>query len=500
MKLSLKQVKEYDVEKIFKIIEPITKNTILKFDFADISREEYNKIIYQEILKSKKEYTGKIDYINYINKRISIGLFNNIKEKLLDKNESKIIISNYIDKIFITNNDYLSCINDLKKISKLFDNFSYEYNPEILIELINYNEKLLKKIEIIVNKYNEQIRSGKMNQIINNSFIELLIESYCIINDIEIEFNDDEEVYTTAVDDVKTYLQEIGNIPLLTPNQEKELAYKIMENDELARQKMIESNLRLVVSIAKNYQNRGLSLLDLIQEGNIGLMVAVEKFDVTLGYKFSTYASWWIRQKIARGIAEKGRNIKLPVHFSERINTFRKIENRIEIEQNRKPTLEEIAKEMKITIEQAKKILALQTDTVSLNAPVGEEKNIYLEDFIEDTNETLEEKVMKESITTELHKALNKCNLTNREKDIIILRYGLTGETPKTLAEIGEKYNITRERVRQIEATVLMKLRRSIYIKQLSVYTENEKKSLENIEEYKKKYTLTRNKFKTYLN
>jgi len=259
-------------------------------------------------------------------------------------------------------------------------------------------------------------------------------------------------------DPVKMYLKDIGKVPLLTPEEETELAKRMAENDESAKKLLSEANLRLVVSIAKRYMGRGMQFLDLIQEGNLGLMKAVEKFDYQKGFKFSTYATWWIRQAITRAIADQARTIRIPVHMVETINKQIRISRRLLQELGREPTPEEIAKEMGVTEERVREIQKIAQDPVSLETPIGEEDDSHLSDFIEDVQSTAPtDKVAATMLKEQLVGVLN--TLTPREQRVLMLRYGLGDGRPRTLEEVGKEFNVTRERIRQIEAKALRKLR-----------------------------------------
>lgn len=272
-------------------------------------------------------------------------------------------------------------------------------------------------------------------------------------------------------DPVRMYLKEIGKIPLLTPEEELELAKKMADGDEAAHQKMVEANLRLVVSIAKRYVGRGLPLLDLIQEGNLGLIKAVGKFDYTKGYKFSTYATWWIRQAISRAIADHARTIRIPVHMVETINRVSRASHELVQELGRDPSPQEIAKRLHLSVEKVEEIMRVSQEPISLETPVGEEDDSHLGDFIQDEDayepaDAASYALLREQLADVLK------TLTPREEKVLSLRYGLTDGKMHTLEEVGDEFKVTRERIRQIEAKALRKLRHPTRSKKLRDYVE----------------------------
>ncbi len=275
-----------------------------------------------------------------------------------------------------------------------------------------------------------------------------------------------------AIDDpVRMYLKEIGRVPLLTAEDEVELARRIEEGDDDAKRRLAEANLRLVVSIAKRYVGRGMLFLDLIQEGNLGLIKAVEKFDYRKGYKFSTYATWWIRQAITRAIADQARTIRIPVHMVETINKLIRVQRHLLQELGREPTAEEIAEEMDVSVERVREILKVAQEPVSLETPIGEEEDSHLGDFIEDEDapapaEAASYLLLREQITEVLS------SLTPREQRVLELRFGLDDGRARTLEEVGQVFGVTRERIRQIEAKALRKLRHPSRSKKLKDYLE----------------------------
>ena len=315
----------------------------------------------------------------------------------------------------------------------------------------NSTKKSAKIPEIEEEEFNEEeIDETEVNELLHTDLIKL-----AEIMDVD--------------EPIKMYLREIGQIPLLTYEEEIALAQKVLENDEEAKQKLIESNLRLVVSIAKKHTNRGLKMLDLIQEGNMGLMKAVEKFEYEKGFKFSTYATWWIRQAITRAIADQGRTIRIPVHMIETINKIKKESRIILQETGKEASAEELAKKLEIPVDKVKSILEMNQDPISLETPVGSEEDSELGDFVEDDKflnpyDATTRVLLKEQLDGVLK------TLSEREEMVLRYRYGLDDGSPKTLEEVGKIFNVTRERIRQIEVKALRKLRHPSRRKKLEDY------------------------------
>ena len=261
-----------------------------------------------------------------------------------------------------------------------------------------------------------------------------------------------------STDPIREYLKEIGSIPLLTQEQEQDLAKRKSEGDAEAGKKLVEANLRLVVSIAKRYTGRGMSFLDLVQEGNIGLMKSVEKFDYTKGYRLSTYATWWVKQSVTRALADQSRTIRLPVHMVEAVNRIRKAQRALAVKLGREPSNEEIGKEVGMSEKRVTELMQSSGDTVSLETPVGDEDGSNLGDFVEDdSNASTEQKAESVFLREEIEQMLQ--GLNPREREVIILRFGLESGHPLTLEEVGKRFKVTRERIRQIETAALRKLR-----------------------------------------
>ncbi|GAB7386335.1 RNA polymerase sigma factor RpoD [Bacillaceae bacterium] len=303
---------------------------------------------------------------------------------------------------------------------------------------------------------------------------DLVLESDELADDEDYKFDDDDLSVPPGVkinDPVRMYLKEIGRVPLLSAEEEIELAKRIEQGDEEAKRRLAEANLRLVVSIAKRYVGRGMLFLDLIQEGNMGLIKAVEKFDYRKGYKFSTYATWWIRQAITRAIADQARTIRIPVHMVETINKLIRVSRQLLQELGREPTPEEIAEQMDMTPEKVREIMKISQEPVSLETPIGEEDDSHLGDFIEDQDALApSDAAAYELLKEQLEDVLD--TLTDREENVLRLRFGLDDGRTRTLEEVGKVFGVTRERIRQIEAKALRKLRHPSRSKRLKDFLE----------------------------
>lgn len=298
-----------------------------------------------------------------------------------------------------------------------------------------------------------------------------ITEDYIGNSDSSSSYNNSEDSQYVPDDPVKAYLREIGSIRLLSLEEELELAQRISDGDERAKDKLTEANLRLVVSVAKRYLGRGMGLLDLIQEGNLGLIKAVEKFDYSKGFKFSTYATWWIRQAITRAIADQSRTIRIPVHMVETMNKVRKVSGQLLHNNGHEPTPEEVAEELEISTEKVREIMRASQDPLSLETPLGEEDDNHLGDMIPDTggSEPVEEtslKLLREHLLEVLQ------TLTPREQKVLKMRFGLGDGKPRTLEEVGLEFDVTRERIRQIESKALRKLRHPTRCKKLKDYLD----------------------------
>lgn len=361
------------------------------------------------------------------------------------------------------------------------------------VEIKEKNSEEKDKVKEIIEKakIQGQITYGELAQELDEANVEQIDKVFDAFEDLGVELEDEEpdiedleEVEDIKIEDidlnaamdgvnvddpVRMYLREIGKIPLLTYEQELELAQKVLDGDEEAKQKLAESNLRLVVSIAKKYVGRGMLFLDLIQEGNMGLIKAVEKFDYTKGFKFSTYATWWIRQAITRAIADQARTIRIPVHMVETINKLIRTSRHLLQQLGREPSQEEIAKEMEISVEKVAEIQKIAQDPVSLETPIGEEDDSHLGDFIQDDDSPAPQDSAAYTLLKEQLEEVMQ-TLTPREAKVLKLRFGLEDGKARTLEEVGREFMVTRERIRQIEAKALRKLRHPSRSKKLRDY------------------------------
>ena len=490
--LNKQSIKILPPEKILEKILPLLENTYQKFTLLEINEEEFQILVTKQIIESKTTYQEDIPYLKFITKKLLL-IFN----KLIKENLAKqpiTIINNYLNKILkekTFSNKELSLLNHLTNFLEKYD---YIPPPDVIIEIIETNTDIEENLEAITTKYKEQITSKNLKKVTTNEIIISIIEIYCMLNHINLKEENletsnlkeiENEKETESIDSIKLYFKEIGKIPLLTKEEELQLAYEIQKGNVKAKEKFIESNLRLVANIAKKYTNRGLAFMDLIQEGNIGLIKAVEKFDVNKGYKFSTYATWWIRQAITYAITNQVRAIRIPVHTVETINKLSKYQGQLALELNREPTLEEIAKEMNLSLKKIKELKELQNDVISINQLVNSTENEgkELEDFISSKELSTEEIATKNIMQTEIKKLLENCSLTKQEIEVLELRFK---DKPLTFREIGKQLNLSLTKVYRIEKTALNKIIKSKYINTFAIYMEDEKQALENIKNFRK--------------
>ena len=425
--------------------------------------KEYNKALKELIKMGKKN--GSLTESQVVEKTITLeltdeeldNLYNSIKEegiKITEEDSSDATAKEVVKESTLTFTDVLK---DLIETGKKDGFLTYETIAKKTTNL-EMNSNNLDELYNALNENNIEIRSEDETDV----DASLLTED----PELNIEHLANESKDMSVNDNVRMYLKEIGKISLLSLDEEQELSKKIASGDEESKKILAESNLRLVVSIAKRYVGRGLLFLDLIQEGNIGLMKAVDKFDYDKGYKFSTYATWWIRQAITRALADQARTIRVPVHMVETINKLARVERQMALDLNREPTDKELAKKMGLSIDKIVEIRRISQDPVSLETPIGEEDDSHLGDFLADERTMGPEEYTDYTMLKEELKSVLE-TLTKREEEVLELRFGLYDGTCHTLEEVGKKFGVTRERIRQIEAKALRKLRHPSRAKKL---------------------------------
>ncbi len=425
--------------------------------------KEYNKALKELIKMGKKN--GSLTESQVVEKTLTLeltdeeldNLYNSIKEegiKITDEDSSDATAKEVVKESTLTFTDVLK---DLIETGKKDGFLTYETIAKKTTNL-EMNSNNLDELYNALNENNIEIRSEDETDV----DASLLTED----PELNIEHLANESKDMSVNDNVRMYLKEIGKISLLSLDEEQELSKKIASGDEESKKILAESNLRLVVSIAKRYVGRGLLFLDLIQEGNIGLMKAVDKFDYDKGYKFSTYATWWIRQAITRALADQARTIRVPVHMVETINKLARVERQMALDLNREPTDKELAKKMGLSIDKIVEIRRISQDPVSLETPIGEEDDSHLGDFLADERTMGPEEYTDYTMLKEELKSVLE-TLTKREEEVLELRFGLYDGTCHTLEEVGKKFGVTRERIRQIESKALRKLRHPSRAKKL---------------------------------
>ena len=481
MILDINTIKKIDNNEIYSLLKSIFDEVHQEFVYLNISETNFNEIALNIIEHSKNNYNGKNKYENYVERLLRNKLLEITYNYINNSDTAYNIIDNYINLNSVNINSYNKAIMALKKIVKFLTDNNYILEPDILLKLVKNNDNLTITLKTIINEINTNKNCLK-NEIFKDEIVKLIVECYSESKGItinvlsaEVENNNDNQENNTINNDyvdediVKTYLKEMGQVPLLTSKEEHQLALRVKNGDKKAKDKFIEANLRLVVSIAKRYTSKGVALIDLIQEGNIGLMTAVDRYDPNMGYKFSTYATWWIRQTITRTVLEKKSIIHIPVHKAEEIMKMFRARNKLYDEYNREPTYDEIANEINTTYDNVKDLCSIALEPVSTNELVGEDGEEELENFIPSETNT-EDAAMQGIIPIVVNEVLDECKLTDRERQIIKLRFGIgtPDNRTRTLEEVGQVFNITRERVRQVEAKVLRKLRNPKYTSKLA--------------------------------
>ena len=435
-------------------------HTFNQYDFLNCNSDQKLKIIKNII--NKANYQGNESYIDYLNKSLSLYLENYI---IICFNDNKKIVS-LLNKYLISLpmvNSYEEAIDNINKLQLFIDKYNYHLNKSVTKKLLTYSKKFSIIASLIVNNND----SGYLFNLIKDCYNELLTNRLHSNTDVDLQ------------DSLNTYVQELKQIPLLTDSEEERLfnEYHMGSND--AFNKLVESNLRLVIFVSKRYLGHGLSLDDLIGEGNMGLVEAIKRFDESKNCKFSTYACFWIKRYIIRAIKKYGKGIRIPEHIFDGMVKYKKAREELENKIGREATIEEVAKYMDISVENAVVFDNAIDEPSSLNVIVNDD--VEVSHLIASDDVSIEDMIMEDDMKLNVQRLLDNARLTDKEKDIISERYGFNGKNPKTLEEIGKKYGITRERVRQIEAKIFIKLRQVRDINSYMIYLHDDDKLLKKV-------------------
>ena len=469
-------IKEMNAKDVFKMYIDDIKKIRKNYDIFMIPEQDFIKYVLVIIKKSQQQYQDG-DFKTYVISMIKMALSKKINQLLSDDNYCYNIMSNYINNQFSKTNDYDDCIDNFNEINNFINRIGFMPNSNIIYKLISNNTLIYNNLDVIYKKHKEQIDNGKLNILFNNYFMIVCLEAYCNMNNIVIkdeviiEKNDN----INLTDSLKMYLQDIGKYKILTFDEEQELFARLENGDEEARKIIIERNLKLVVSIAFKYSKLNIPVQDLIAEGNIGLMYAIKKFDRHKGFKFSTYAKWWIQETITKYISYNRHTIRVPYHIAEKIGLYRQAYSILYNKYNEVPSRKAIAEYMKISEVLVEKIEHNVNDTVSLDSLITEDEDDTLESMISDSSEkSPEEAAIEHLMVEDIGNIVESLISNERERDIIKLRFGMNEEERcYSLEEIGKKYHLTRERIRQIEKRILWKLSNNSKCRNLIGYLDN---------------------------
>lgn len=481
MGLSFKDVKNVSVEDIYEEYLNTINRIYDKILFTGISREKYCNLVKNAIKESK--YSNQIAYKSYLEREIYRNLIKEVECKFKEDEYIKCFLSNYIEQNIVMTDDFEEAYKMIIAFGKMVKTFNVELTPQLITELINSYPQISNILQLLFDKKKIDILNGRINYVYKDSFIISFMKEFFNIKGLNIKINNNNRSKS------------------LTKEEEKEIILKIQAGDAELRDKFIMSNMNLVKSIANRYVCPGMEINDLIQEGTIGLMTAIEKFNTDMDVMFSTYAVSWIRQAIVRSIENKSRVIRIPVHMHEKINLYKKVECALENELMRTPTIKEIADVTGFSENLVINLKQLQTDYIlSLNTYVFHEEKSTLEDFVSIDECTPEEEVLSTSLSEILDQLFIKSNLTDREIQVIKYRFGFysNNNTSMTLEEVGKIFGVKRERVRQIEASAMIKIRRCDFLKDVALFMKFPKDVMKEVEEFNSGYPCQRRYTKIY--
>lgn len=456
-------------EEVFRSLLPTIKSIYKSFEYTGISFDDYSNLVLDEIAST--------DDYEQLKNNIKVRMDNEVEKLLADKDEAIRIINSYIDFKLSKISSYDEAIKGFRKLDSFFEKYDFFVDQKLLMDLIMKSDKFELMIDHILKKNGKNIIAGKAEEMFDSDFLILTVKTYYDLQGVQINEKED-DINSSSFDDVsadldivRLYLNEL-KAPLLSAEEEKKLLLEIEQGNMKAREKFIESNLRLVVNVAKRFQNRGLPFLDLIQEGNIGLMKAIEKFDVERNTKFSTYAVYQIRVAITRALDNQGRNIRIPTFKQEELRSYISEVRELEKKLERSLSHEEISKRLGKSIDKINELESLKKGTISINSFVGEKNDSELEQFIS-ISESVEDEVIKTVLPAQVRKLLEKAKLSEQQLDVLLSRFGIGKDHIWTLEELSKKYSVSRAWIGQVELSALKKIRKLKSTEEFSVYMDS---------------------------
>lgn len=472
-------------DEVFSSLLPTIKNIYKAFKYTGISFDDYSDIVLDEI----SEMDGKVEETVFKNK-LKKRMNNEVSKMLTDSDTASRIISSYLDVKVPKVDSYESAMKAFKKLDSFFSKYDFFMGRELLIDLLSNNEKFSSMTSYILKEKEKDIALGKSEDIFDSDFLIYTVKTYFELHGMPIKEREEEIDMigfdsSSDLDIVSLYINEL-NAPLLSEDEEKALLIKIKQGDMEAREKFIESNLRLVVSVAKKFLGRGVPFLDLVQEGNLGLMKAIDKFDLSYDVRFSTYAVYRIKMFVSRAIADQSRNIRVPISRQDELYSYMtKIDN-LEKKFGMNLSVNEISMMLGKSVDKIRELESLKNDTVSINALVGKDNDTELGEFLS-TSESIEDEVIDSFLPEQIMELLKKSKLSEREKDVLLSRFGIGRSHVWQLKELSKKYGVSKAWIGQVELNALEKLRHLKSIEQFSVYMDNPDLALRNLEEFRKK-------------